>query len=292
MTKFIRSAAAPLALLLVLGGCQKNDAAPASRQVELAPAPNGQPQLADTARGAVSPTADVNAGTEALPKESVSPASKQAPRPAPARQPTNAPVSSAPAAVPAPSRTAAAPSAPSAPTTGVIAGGASMSAAMGSRICTNTHRVGDRVTATLASPVNGTNGAVIPAGAAVTLRVTESTRGENGKEGIRLAFEPVSVTTGGATYVIGGSATMTGMETVRAQTTGDQAKKVAAGAVIGALAGKLLGKKNKTAVVGAAVGAAAGGAIAAGSSDWNGCLGEGGRVTIVLSGPLTVQLAR
>jgi uncharacterized membrane protein len=81
------------------------------------------------------------------------------------------------------------------------------------------------------------------------------------------------------------------IETVRARTTGDQAKKVAAGAAVGAIAGQLLGKKTKSTVVGAAVGAAAGGAVAAGTADWNGCLAQGGRVTVTLAGPLTVKVA-
>ena len=179
---------------------------------------------------------------------------------------------------------------PAAPTSGVIAGGVTMNASVGARICTNTHRVGDRVTAILGNTITGSNGATIPAGASVTLRVTESQRGENGKEGVRLTFEPVSVSFGDASYAITGSVDAPGVEKVRAQTTGDQAKKVAAGAAVGALAGRLFGKKNST-VVGAAVGAAAGGAIAAGTADWNGCLGEGGRVSVTLSGPITVQLA-
>ena len=172
-----------------------------------------------------------------------------------------------------------------------MAGGLSLRTTLGTRTCTNTHRVGDRVTATLASALPGTNGASIPAGATVTLRVSESQRGENGKEGILLAFEPVAVTFGGSTYAVDGSAVMTARETVRAQTTGDQAKKVAAGALVGALAGQLLGKRAKTAAVGAAVGAAAGGAVAAGSADWNGCLAEGATVTVTLRSPLTVKVA-
>ncbi|MDQ8155695.1 MAG: hypothetical protein P3B98_13675, partial [Gemmatimonadota bacterium] len=268
---------------------------PASRQVELAPAAAAQPQLADTAAKTASPTDELGAADAPPPAATVDappvPTPAPAPKPArtaapkPARAPSSAPVSSASASAPAKAP------APAAPTTGTIAGGASLSLAMGSRICTNTHRAGDRATATLASSVSGTNGAVIPAGAAVTLQVTESARGENGKEGVRLAFEPISVTFGGETYSVGGRASVAGLETVRSQTTGDQAKKVAVGAAVGALAGQLLGKKTKSTVAGAAVGAAAGGVIAAGSADWNGCVAEGGTVTVTLFGPVTVRLA-
>ncbi len=293
MKTLVRLGIAPIALLVMLGACKTQDATPqASRQVELAPSASGQPQLADTARTAASAPSPV----DALNAPSDVPA-QPTPRAAPTKASPPARRTSQPsptAAVPSGDGREATPAAapvPAAPTTGVIAGGSTMSAVLGARVCTNTHKAGDRVTASLASALTGTNGAVIPAGAVVTLRVTASQRGENGKEGIRLEFEPVSVSVDGASYVIAGSASMTQMETVRAQTTGDQAKKVAAGALVGAIAGQLLGKKTKSTVIGAAVGAAAGGAIAAGSADWNGCLGEGGRVTITLAGPVTVRLA-
>lgn len=282
MTKFIRVALAPLAPLAFLGlvavfaACgNKDQATPDSYQVELTPAPSAQPQLADTAVSlAPAPAAERPAATAPAPK----PARKPAPRPAPvaAEPPVFAPVPGVPA--------------PSAPTTGVIAGGLSLATTLGTRVCTNTHKVGDQVTATLASGVSGTNGALIPAGATVTLRVSESQRGENGKEGIRLAFEPVSVTFAGNTYAIDGSAVMTQMQTVRAQTTGDQAKKVVGGAVIGAIAGQILGKRAKTAAIGAAVGAAAGGVVAAGTADWNACLAEGANLTVTLTSPVTVKV--
>lgn len=269
MTKFIRITVAPLALVALIVACGKSDEAAAdSRQVELAPAAAGQPQLGDTAEAAEAPAAKVAT------------APKPAPKPAPAK------------AAPAPARTVApapAPAAAPAPTTGTIAAGTVMNASSEKRVCTNIAKVGDRVSATLADGVSGTNGVSVPAGATVTLRVSEAKRGENGKEGIRLAFEPVAVSYDGSDYDISGTATVPNVEVVRAQSTGDQAKKVAIGAAAGALAGQLLGKKTKTTVAGAAVGAAAGGAIAAGSADWNGCLAQGGRVAITLAGPLTVR---
>lgn len=278
-----RAALLGIAPLLVMAACTKADQpAVGARQVELAPAPSTQPQLADTARGALSsPTTDRRAAAAPTNR-----ASSSAPARPGAAAPVEPPAAAAASAVPAAAQTTAAASAPA---SGIISGGASLNASMSGRVCTNTHRAGDRVTATLASPVSGTNGAVLPAGAAVTLRVTESARGENGKEGIRLAFEPVSVSFGGAVYAVAGSASVAGLETVRAQTTGDQAKKVAAGAAIGALAGQLLGRKTRTTVTGAVVGAAAGGAIAAGSADWNGCVAGGAAVTVRLSAPVTVR---
>jgi len=274
MTKFIRVAATPLALLVVFGACKKADESPASRDVQLAPAATAQPQLADTATTATTTTASAAVPTPAKP---VKPAKSAAPK-----VPSASQTPRAPAAAPEPERT---------PTTGTVAVGASLPATVDNRICTNTHKVGDRVTAALASAVEGTNGIVIPAGATVMLGVTESKRGENGKEGIRLVFEPISVASGDATYAISGTVSVANLETVRVQTTGDQAKKVAIGAAVGALAGQLLGRKTKSTVIGAAVGAAAGGAVAVGSTDWNGCLAEGGRVTVMLGAPLTIRRA-
>ena len=287
MMKFTRAAIAPLALAAALSACgTKDQPTPESRQVELAPKATGQPQLGDTAlTSAPAPEAELESVTMPAPAAPVS---------EPAARPANRPAAPAPASAPdAPAAAAAAPTpaaAPAAPAAGVVAGGLSLGTTLGTRVCTNTHKVGDRVTATLASAVPGTNGASIPAGATVTLRVSESQRGENGKEGIRLAFEPVAVTFGGSTYAIDASAVMTGRETVRSQTTGDQAKKVATGAVVGAIAGQILGKRAKTAAIGAAVGAAAGGAVAAGAADWNGCLAEGGAVTVTLRSPVTVKV--
>jgi len=154
MTKFIRVALAPLALVTVVAACgNKDQALPESRQVELTPAPAAQPQLSDTA---VSATPAPAAERQAPPAPAPKPARKPAPTPAAAAVP------SAPApAAPQPASS----SAPVAPATGMIAGGLALGTTLGTRVCTNTHKVGDRVTATLASAVYGTNGALVPAGA-------------------------------------------------------------------------------------------------------------------------------
>jgi len=250
MTKFIRVAIAPLALAAALGACGPKDQ----------PTPESrQVELTPNAVG------QPQLGDTAL---ASAPAPVAKPATKPATRSANRPAS----------------------TTGVVSGGLSLGTTLGTRVCTNTHKVGDQVTATLAGAVPGTNGASIPAGATVTLRVSESQRGENGKEGIRLALEPVSVTFGGSTYAIDGSATPANIASVRAQSSGDQAKKVATGAVVGAIAGQIIGKRAKTAAIGAAVGAAAGGAVAVGAADWNGCVADGGTVTVTLRSPVTVKV--
>lgn len=278
MSNRFRWAAVSGVVFVLVGACKKTSDAPAdSRQVELAPAPAAQPQLADTA------TAPAPAPAPAPKPTVVRPAK---PATTPTAKPTPAAAAPAPAPVPAPQ-----PAASAAAATGTISAGASLGVVTAGRVCTNTHRVGDRVSATVSAVATGSNGVSIPTGATVMLKITESVRGENGKEGIRLAFAPVSVTIGDDTYDVVGTAHVGELETVRAQTTGDQAKKVAVGAAVGAIAGKLIGKKDKDAAIGAAVGAAAGGAVAAGTADWNGCLPQGGHVHITLSEPLTIKRA-
>src|SRR5690349_24283548 len=55
---------------------------------------------------------------------------------------------------------------------GSIAAGTTLSLSPTSNVCTNTNKVGDHITATVQNAVNGSNGAVIPAGATVNLTVT------------------------------------------------------------------------------------------------------------------------
>lgn len=205
---------------------------------------------------------------------------------------TTAPAPAKKATTPAPRPTAASPApaaAAPAATAGVIGTGTTFAVTNGARICTNTHKTGDRFVTTLASDVTGSNGARIPAGATVTLVVTESAISKNSKDNWKLAFDVVSVTVNGQVMDVKGDVTKVAtIEAVRSQSTGQQVGKVATGAAAGAVAGKLLGKSTKATVLGAAVGAVAGGAVAAGTADYEGCLPENGSITIALSAPLTV----
>lgn len=195
-----------------------------------------------------------------------------------------------PAASPTPARPAPARPAP-APRSGTVAAGTDLVLAAGARICTNTHAVGDRFTASLTSAVSGSNGTVIPAGTAVTLEVVESTRGENSADKMRLAFKPVSIALAGAGSVdLNAEVTQVArLETVRLQSNRTQAEKVAVGAAAGAVAGQILGRDTKSTIAGAAIGAAAGGAVAAATTDYNGCLAENGAITVKLAEALTVR---
>ena len=71
---------------------------------------------------------------------------------------------------------------------GVVSAGTSIGLSSGQRVCTNTNSVGDRITATTAEAVTGSNGVVIPAGATAVLEVTSLGRsGQAGENMITLA---------------------------------------------------------------------------------------------------------
>jgi hypothetical protein len=215
---------------------------------------------------------DAALGDSAMPAP-VAPTPSAAPTPTPAK---------APARSAAPARTPIAP--------GSLSAGATLAVAAGGRICTNTHKVGDRFTATTTEAVSGTGTVVIPVGTEVTLEVVESARGENGTENVKLAFKPVSIALRGSVVPLKANVTQVArLEYARVQSTGTQAEKVAAGAAVGAVAGQLLGKNTKSTVAGAAIGAAAGGAVAAATTDYNGCLPANGAITVTLTEQLRLR---
>lgn len=174
-------------------------------------------------------------------------------------------------------------------TVGTIAAGATLTTHSSSRICTNTNKVGDHVTATLENAVSGSNGAAIPAGATVNLTVTRLKRSENANDPIVMEFAVNSVTFDGRTYPIEATVESASVERVKDQPSSKDAQKVAIGAVAGAIAGKIIGKSTKGAVIGGAAGAAAGAATAAATSNYQGCVPSGGSIVIKLTAPATVK---
>lgn len=172
---------------------------------------------------------------------------------------------------------------------GEIAAGATLSTQSSSRICTNTNKVGDHVTATLQNAVTGSNGAAIPAGATVNLTVTNLKRSENANDKIVMEFAVNSVTFGGHTYPIQGTVESANVERVRDQPSSKDAQKVAIGAAAGAIAGRILGKSTKSTVIGGAAGAAAGAATAAATANYQGCVPSGGSIVIKLTAPATIR---
>lgn len=200
------------------------------------------------------------------------------------------PRATAPAPTPAPAPPPAAAPAP-APTSGVIASGTTLALASATKVCTNTHKVGDRFDASLTTAVTGSNGVSLPAGSTVSIELTELKRSVDSKTNIVMGFRVVSITANGRTYTPEAEVVTASIDRVRSQSTGDDAKKVAGGAAAGAIIGQVLGRNTKGTLIGAAVGAAAGAAAASSTSDYEGCVNAGAPVSVRLTGPLTVTVA-
>lgn len=173
---------------------------------------------------------------------------------------------------------------------GVVAAGSELTLSSGQRICTNTNRVGDRFTAQLAEAVMGENGAIIPVGATLVGEVSSLSKSSGDGDKIEIGLRVESVEFGGKTYPISSQVTYAQVDKVRAESRGDDAKKVATGAAIGAVLGQILGGKTKSTVIGAAGGAAAGAVVAGRNADYDGCVPDGGRITVRLTQPLTIQV--
>jgi hypothetical protein len=141
--------------------------------------------------------------------------------------------------------------------------GTSFSVITRSPICT-TNLPGDKIVATLDSPVQGQNGASIPAGATVVLEVASVTPGDNPQSAqialrvrtIMIDDEPVSVD----------AATTIASALERREVPRDKnsdRRKVVTGAIAGAVLGQIMGRDTKSTVIGAAAGAGAGAVAAA-----------------------------
>jgi hypothetical protein len=174
---------------------------------------------------------------------------------------------------------------------GSIAAGTTLSLTPTQTVCTNTIKVGDRVTATTQNAVSGTNGAVIPAGATVTLTATTLKRSENANDPIVMEFAVNSVSFGGKTYPLDASIQNMPVTKTRNEPRSKDVQKVAIGGAVGAIAGQILGKNTKSTVIGGAVGAAAGAAAAAATANYEGCVQNTSTVTVRLNAPVQVRVA-
>jgi hypothetical protein len=276
MSKYIRWAVTPLALAVVLstGACRDSgddlagDTAALNRDLELANRDTAQPQLSDV------PSTSTSGGAVS--------------RPSTSRPSTSRPTTSRPSTTPSGNVVERAPSG-SEGRVASIGAGTTISLTSGSRVCTNTHRPGDKFTATVTNAVQGSNGAVIPAGSKAVVQVTSVERSENVNDPARLGLIVQSVQVNGKTYPIDASITSVATETQRESTKKDDAKKVIGGAIAGAVIGQILGKDTKSTVIGAATGAAAGTAIAMGTGDYAGCIPAGGNITVRLNSAAQIQ---
>ena len=283
---------AGLALSLTVAACGKSDKSAAADKMSpdtslasdlaAAGAPPAQPALADTG---------------SAPKATPTPAPSPAPAPAAVepekhhkREKTTTGGGATSGGTTAPS-----PTQPGQPTTtasgntvthngagggnvGTIAAGTNIALTADQRICTDSNKVGDTFTATVANPVVGSNGAVIPAGSSVSGHVTAlgASKAVGQTVTFSLAFD--NLTVNGTGYPI--DAAMAGTPQLpqhRTTGAGTDAAKVGGGAVVGALIGGLVSHKVTGAVIGGAAGAAAGGGVAVATGKFDACLPQGGR---------------
>ena len=282
MTNNILKLTTPLALsfALVFGACSNDaddadsltaDTAGLSRDLDLAN------------RDSTPPTGtDVPAGSKA-------PATK-----APA---TKAPTTTAKTPTPAaktPAKTASGntvtPGPGKAASTGVVSAGTTINLSAGTKVCTNTHKAGDRFVATVRETVTGTNGVTIPAGSKATVQVVSMKKSENARDQAAIVLNVLNVEVNGTTYPITGQ--IASAEVAQGERSGKDAQKVAIGAAIGAGIGQVLGKDTKSTVIGAATGAAAGTAVAMGTANYDGCIPQGGRITLNLTSPATIGVSQ
>ncbi|HMG95526.1 MAG TPA: hypothetical protein VK565_04445 [Gemmatimonadaceae bacterium] len=288
MVQYIPRLKASLVLSLVLlaaGACSKKDDTAAADS-----ALNSDIQLANRDTASQPALTDVPAGSATNPAPSTSaPRTTTKTTTTTTRTPTTTtrkPTTTTTSSGNTVTRTAAG----SAARVGTIPAGAELNLASGSKICTNTNHVGERFNATVSNAVAGSNGAMIPAGAVASVEVTELKRSENANDNVVMGFRVVSVTYGGHTYPVSATTSYAQVNKVKNQPKSKDVQKVVGGAAIGAIAGQILGKSTKATVIGAAAGGAAGAAAAAATSNYEGCVYSGGRITATLNSSTQVNI--
>jgi hypothetical protein len=266
-----RLAALTLLALAACGRGEKSDVASAdslNRDLQLAP---------------VDTTAELNdrPGADTATVATAAPEPAAAPKPTPKPKPKPKPAAPAPAA--------AAPPAPApAPAPSSLAAGTSFSATTDAEIRSNKNKVGDQVTATVASDAKDAAGrVVIPAGAQVTLQVTAIKESENkGDTTGTLTLKPTSIAINGVSQTL--PASISGVTTKlegRKTNAGDIAK-VGVGTGVGAVVGRVIGGSSKGAIIGGIIGGAVGTQRAVETKDRDVVLPQGTSVTLTLDDKL------
>jgi hypothetical protein len=249
-----------------------------TRDLQLAGQINAQPTFQDTALSPSAP-ARTSAPTK-TPAPTPTRTARQERRisPAPAPQdvrpsiPTPAPL---PAAAPAPAASHE------------IGAGTGIAMTTGGRVCTETNRPGDKIVATIDSPVSGTNGALIPAGSKVVLEIASVTPGDQA----HIDFRVRGLYVNDSLYTASGTvAPTTPLERVKIANPDANAdkKKVIGGAIAGAILGQIIGHNTKGTVIGAATGAAAGAVAAKAGEKYEACLPAGASLHMTLSQPVAM----
>jgi hypothetical protein len=289
MVQYIPRLNATLALsfALFVGACAKTDNNTAAADSAL----NKDIQLANRDTAAVPALTDVPASSTAPAPVAAAPKPTTS-RPTTTARPTTRPSTSTSnkPTVTSSGNTVTRTSAGSARQVGTIPAGSTLNLASNDRVCTNTNKVGQRFNATVTNAITGSNGAVIPEGATATVEVTELKRSENANDNVVMGFRVVAVSFGGHTYPVSATTSYAQVDRVKNQPKSKDVQKVAGGAAIGAIAGQILGKSTKATVIGGAIGAAAGAGAAAATSNYEGCVSSGGKITATLNSSTQVQI--
>lgn len=255
-----------------------------ARDLQLATQVTAQPTFQDTALNSpasnVKPEKPVERQAPSRPRRRPPPEKEtrvaEAPR---AQAPTTVPApvpSPSPAPLPAPSKE--------------IGAGTGIGMTSSGRVCTDSNRVGDKMIATIDSPITGTNGATIPAGSKVVLEIASVTPAQPAEQ-TQIVFRVRALYINDVTYNMSGDVLpQTGLqrEKVAGDPNGDK-KKVIGGAIAGAILGQILGHNTKGTVIGAATGAAAGAVAAKASEKYQACLPEGARLHMTLGQAVALQ---
>jgi hypothetical protein len=251
------------------GGGDRRDVATAdslSRDLQLAP---------------VDTSAELNDQPAAEPAPAPA-APKPAPKPKPAAPKPAAPKPAAPApAAPAP--------APAAPPT--LAVGTSITATTDAEIRSRKNKVGDEVTATVASDVKDKSGrTVIPAGSKVILKVTALKPSDSRSDTTgTLTLDVVGVEVGGTEKPVVASISGVRTKLEGSGTDANDVAKVAGGTAAGAIVGRVLGGSSKGAIIGGIIGGAVGTQRAIETKDRDVVLPAGTSVTLTLDQTLAAS---
>jgi hypothetical protein len=182
-----------------------------------------------------------------------------------------------------------APPAPKPEAPASLLAGTMLSTTIDREITSRTTKPGETVTATVATDVKDNHGrVVIPAGAKVTLTVTEIHESENkGDKTGKLTLTPNEVEINGQTYNVSASAQALDRTLVDRKTNGGDIAKVGAGTAIGAVAGRVIGGNTKGAIIGGIIGGAIGTQRAIETQDRDVVVPANSRVELTLQGEFT-----
>jgi hypothetical protein len=156
-------------------------------------------------------------------------------------------------------------------------------------ISSRVNKAGETITTKVSSDVTDAKGrVVIPAGATVTLTITEIRESENkGDKTGKLTLTPTEVAFGGQTYSLSASAQALDRHLVDRKTNAGDIAKVGAGTAAGAVVGRVIGGNTKGAVIGGLIGGAIGTQRAVETQDRDVVVPAGSRVELTLQGDFT-----